>query len=204
MRRRLSTIAVLSLLLGVVACQSTPPPHFYLISEPRLAPSPARSSADGVHLVVSSFSVDSPYDGDQLVYRVGADSPEIAYYAHHRWAAPLREQLPTVALSAFGDLPGLASIFPMGAGRNYDVELLGRLLYLEELDLPGEQSARVGLELALVDREGERLWSQTVSAKIGGQAEEVTDIVGYMRRALEDVFQQARPGLSEALAKLTE
>lgn len=207
MRIRPSAVlpVALFLLAGLAfACKSVPPSHLYVVTTPDAALPVGDSSGEGVHLGVSPFQVDSPYDGDQLVYRIGRDSPEVGYYAQHRWAAPLRDQLPLMVAAAFTDLPGIASISPIGVGRDYDAELVGRLLYLEELDLPGEQTARVGLELALVDREENRLWSQTVSSEVGGQADEVGQIVRSMRQALEEALRQARPGLAEAAAGLSE
>jgi uncharacterized lipoprotein YmbA len=151
---------------------------------------------------VEAFRVDEPYDGDQLAYRIGRDSPEIAFYAHHRWAAPLREQLALAVATYFSDLPGVASITPISVGRSHDGTLVGRLLFLEELDVPGEQIARLGLELALVDRQGMQVWSQTVTSQVTSQAREVPDIVRSMRQALRQAFDQMRPALSAAVASL--
>ena len=204
MSSRLVLVLLVSAGLWTVACRSVPPPHFYLLTAQEApAATPGRSES-GIHLAVETFRVDSPYDGDQLAYRVGRDSPEIAFYAHHRWAASLRLQLPLAVAAAFTDLPGVASIEPSAVGRSYDGSLVGRLLFLEELDLPTEQIARVALELALVDRQGDRVWSQTVAAQVSGQAEDVPSIVRSMRQALRQAFDQLRPALSAAVADLLE
>lgn len=201
MRTEFLVAALLPVVVGAVACRSVPP-HFYVITLPEVPAVAEDSNDDGVRLGIAPFTVDSPYDGDQLIYRVGRDSPEIAFYAHHRWAASLRDQLPLAATATFGDLPGVTSIAPIEVGRSYDGELVGRLLYLEELDVPGEQIARVGLELALLDRDNQQIWFQTVSAQVSGQAVDVPDMVRYMRRALQDALSQARSGLAAAVAQL--
>lgn len=204
MNRMLLRVALPLLALGMVTCRSAPPAHFYLITRLDATSLPEESTDQGVQLGVPPFNVDSPYDGDQLVYRVGQESPEIAYYTYHRWAAPLRDQLPLAVIAAFGDLPGVASIAPVGVGRRHDAALVGRLLYLEELDLPGEQIARIGLELALVDRSDRQIWRRRVAAQAGGLAGEVPEIVTYMRQALEEALRQVRPGLQAAVARMSD
>jgi uncharacterized lipoprotein YmbA len=202
MSRRLALGALISAALGLGACRSAPSPHYYLIAPQEISVAAPNPSEQGLHLAVEAFRVDAPYDGDQLAYRVGRDSPEIVFYAHHRWAASLREQLALAVAASFSDLPGVASITPISVGRSHDGTLVGRLLFLEELDVPGEQIARLGLELALVDRQGMQVWSQTVTSQVTSQAREVPDIVRSMRQALRQAFDQMRPALSAAVASL--
>lgn len=204
MRARSEVCALLVLSLAAMACRSLPPARLYVITPPEVAVQSEGATGEGLRLAVEAFSVDSPYDGDQIAYRVGLDSPEISFYAHHRWAASLRHQLPLVAAAIFANLPTVASITPVAAGRSHDAVLVGRLLYLEELDLPGEQIARVGLELELIDQDDRRVWSQSVAAQVGGQADEVADIVRSMRQAVQKAFDQVRPSLKAAVLGLSE
>ena len=201
MIRGILSVSLLPVVLVLTACRSAPPQHYYVIAQSEV-PSNVKSTAeDGCRLAIAPFRVDAPYDEDQLIYRIGRDSPEIVFYAHHRWAASLSEQLQLAASTTFRDLPGISSIGPLEVDRSYNAVLLGRLLYLEELDLPEEQVARVGIELTLLNRAGQQIWSQTVSARVGGLAADVPAIVRHMRRALQQAFSEARPGLSAAVAQ---
>ena len=202
MIRRHMTGWLLLSTLSLVGCRSAPAEHYYVVVQAEVAPVAGSTRSTGLRLGIAPFSVDSPYDEDQLVYRVGRDSPEVAFYSHHRWAAPLQDQLQLAAATAFLDLPGVASTGPLGIDRDYDAVLLGRLLYLEELDVPEEQIARIGIELILINRHNQQIWSQAVSAHVGGQAADVPTIVRQMSRALQEALGKARPGLNAAIAKL--
>lgn len=188
--------------LAAGACRSQPPSHLYVIAQPDAAMATAATS--GLRLAVRPFRVEPPYDDARLVYRVGSDSPEIGFYAYHRWAAPLGDQLAQAAIASFADLPDVGSIFRAAVGREHDAVLVGRLLYLEELDLPGEQIAHIGVELALLDEGGREVWAETVSGRVSGRADEVSEIVMGMRRATFEALGRARPGLTAGLAALTD
>ena len=70
---RLAMFLLTLLVLG--ACGSAPTTRYYV-----LAPTPPTlvgdSSLEGLRVGVEPFTVDPPYDRDQLVYRLGVDSVE--------------------------------------------------------------------------------------------------------------------------------
>ncbi len=196
----MSARAVAGLLLALAAggCGGLPPTHYYLL-ESRADAVPA-ARADGLLVGVRPFRVDPPYDQDRIVYRVGADSPEVGFYEYHRWAAPLGRMLPVVVADALAGVPGIASIDPVQPGRRYSAWLRGRVLAFEEVDLPSGERVRVRLELSLVDEAGETLWSERVAGEATARSDTVPNIVERMRAVLEERLAQSRGSLARAIA----
>ncbi len=185
-----------SLLAG---CAKIPPTHYYVLSTP--AP-PHTTIRKGLRVGVQPFRVNPPYDQDRIVYRVGSESPEVGFYAYHRWAAPLGRMLPGAVSLLLESGNPLASFEPAMPDRNYAAILDGHLLLLEEVDTPAEQQARLRLSLVLRSSAGEELWSASVFRSVSGQAEGVDEIVLQMRTALEGALRQMRPGITAALQSL--
>jgi len=197
--KRSMAIALLTCLasLGLAACAGrVPATHYYLLEPPDVSPAGPRPS--GATIGVRPFRVDPPYDRDRIVYRVGADSAEVGFYAYHRWAAPLERMLPRVAAATFADLPGVRGVEPAVSGRRYDAQLHGRVHVFEEIDTADGQRVRVELSLTLV-RDDTELWSQTVVGEDELSTEEVGRIVESMRAALNEALESARAGLAGAV-----
>jgi len=68
------------------ACRSAPTTHYYVLTPTRQVPDVAAAASDstGLRIGVEPFTVDPPYDRDQLVYRLGVDSVEVGFYTFHR------------------------------------------------------------------------------------------------------------------------
>lgn len=197
MRPRQS-IKLLSLLLLLTACRSAPTTRYYVLAPARTAPEPVATAASssGLRIGVEPFTVDPPYDRDQLVYRLGADSVEVGFYSYHRWAAPLSELVAVAMVEGLQGTPGVDAIEPWSSGGDYNATLRGRVVYLEEIDVPGQQEARLRLELRLVDVEGAMIWSQEVFGSAQGQTDSVAEIVEQLYEAFDEALQQARSGLA--------
>jgi len=193
-------IELLSLLLLVTACRSAPTTRYYVLAPSKTAPEAVASATgeSGLRIGVEPFTVDPPYDRDQLVYRLGVDSVEVGFYSYHRWAAPLSELVAVAMAEGLRGTPGLESVEPWTSGGEYDALLHGRVLYLEEIDVPGQQEARIRLELRLVDMEGSMIWSQEVSGAASGQSDTVAQIVEQLYSAFDQALEQARAGLTRA------
>lgn len=191
---------ILALLL-VAGCRSAPTTRYYVVAPTRTAPVAVAESGDSsdLRIGVEPFAVDPPYDRDQLVYRLGADSVEVGFYSYHRWAAPLSDLLAVAMAEGLRGTPGIASIEPWSSGGDYDALLRGRVIYLEEIDVPGQQEARMRLELRLVSADGSTLWSQEVSGSAAGQNETVAQIVEQLYAAFDKALEEARSGLRRAL-----
>jgi uncharacterized lipoprotein YmbA len=135
-----------------------------------------------------------------LVYRKTRNSSEVGFYAYHRWASPLGRLVAVALADGLSGATGIASIEPSSSSGAYDAHLGGRIIYLEEIDLPTSQEARLALDLRLVDSEGNTLWSQTLSSSVSGQADSATDIMRQITEAFADLLSQARQSLSETIA----
>ncbi len=191
----------LVLALVFVGCAArTPPAHYYLLEPLDSLPGEALGSvpAGGITIGVGPFEIDPPYDQDRIVYRVGEDSPEVGFYAYHRWAAPLARMVPRVVAAGLGGIDGIKSIEPAIAGRQYDGRVYGRVLTLEEIDTSGGATAHARLMLILVLGDVE-IWSGTTHAEATIATRDVGDVVERMRAALSEAVTRARPGVQQAL-----
>jgi uncharacterized lipoprotein YmbA len=191
-------VAIFGTLFG--ACSSAPTTHYYLLSPTRPAPATSAEATGTVGLTigVEPFTVDPPYDRDQLVYRLGTDSVEVGFYTYHRWAAPLGDLVAVSIAEGLRDTPGIDRIEPVTSGGDYAAFLRGRVLYLEEIDTPGQQMARLGLELRLISRDGKTLWTAEVEGSAAGSNETVAGIVEQLYQAFDQALEQARSGLAAA------
>lgn len=198
--RRLALRLVVPLLAA--ACGSVPPTRYYVLAPARPAAAVAAVEPNGLRIGVEPFTVDPPYDRDQLVYRLSTDSVEVGFYAYHRWAAPLGELVAVAMAEGLRGTAGVAVIEPLTSGGDYSAFLRGRVVYLEEIDLPDRQQARVRCELRLVSAAGEMLWSQEVSGAAEGTSDTVAEVVEQLYSAFGQALEQARSGLVGALSRL--
>jgi hypothetical protein len=130
---------------------------------------------------------------------MGADSVEVGFYEYHRWAAPLGALVSVAMAQGLRGTPGVASIEPVSAAGSYSAFLRGRVIYLEEIDLPQGQQARLQLELRLVDTAGLSLWAREVSGSAAGDSETVAEVVERLYKAFGQALEEARSSLAEAL-----
>lgn len=190
------------LLVGslALACRSATQTRYYILAPARSATAGETPAgvATGLRIGVEPFTVDPPYNRDQLVYRVGPDSVEVGFYDYHRWAAPLGELVAVAMADGLRGTAGVDAIEPVTSGGDYTAFLRGRVVYLEEIDLPERQQARLQLELRLVDQTGSTLWSQEVAGSAEGKNETVADIVESLYQAFDQALQEARSGLAVA------
>jgi uncharacterized lipoprotein YmbA len=186
------------------ACGSSlPPTHYYVLELDPAATGSVTSTADSSNvwtIGVRAFAVDSPYDGDRIVYRVGDGSSEVGFYSYHLWAAPLGEMLPALVATGLDGARGASIIEPVVAGRRYDAYLEGRVLALEEIDLADRQQARAEIALRLVGRDGAELWTDVVSARGETRTDQVGQVVDALTTALGESLAGARETLGVALA----
>ena len=198
-----SRLGALVVLCGLIAgcAGGMPTTHYYVLRPPSEAQGEARIATveDGLVVGVEAFAVDPPYDQDRIVYRRGRDSPEVGFYAYHRWASPLGRLVSIAFAERLRGTPGIAAIEPATTSDDYSARLRGRVLYLEEVDSEDGQEARVAVELELWDRDGRALWSQTVSGTASGRAVTGDEVVLLVRRAFDSALETARQGLTAAL-----
>ncbi|MGB7490971.1 MAG: ABC-type transport auxiliary lipoprotein family protein, partial [Thermoanaerobaculia bacterium] len=172
---------------------------YYILAPTRPAPDVAAPASDpaGLTIGVEPFTVDPPYDRDQLVYRLGTDSVEVGFYTYHRWAAPLGDLVAVSMAEGLRGTPGIDRIEPVTAGGDYSAFLRGRVVYLEEIDVPDQQLARLGLELRLVGKDDQMIWSGEVEGSAAGSNETVAGIVEQLYEAFDQALEQARAALAQ-------
>jgi len=194
-------IFVLTWAFLIPGCARLPTTHYYVL-EPQgkvAEQSPRSAHQNGLVIGVEAFLVDPPYDQDRIVYRVGEDSPEVGFYAYHRWAAPLSRMLPPIVAAQFRGTTGVSSIGPIASGRDYAAFLEGRVLELEQIDVSEGQRVRVRLELTLRLEDGTALFSETLTAETVTRTRKVSEVVEQMSTALSQALNEAREGFQRAL-----
>ncbi|MEO1370299.1 MAG: ABC-type transport auxiliary lipoprotein family protein, partial [Acidobacteriota bacterium] len=130
----------------------------------------------------------------------GEASGEVGFYERHRWAAEPGRLVSTALAAGLRQLDGLATSEPARAIGKYDLVLSGRVVSLEEVDLPGSHVARIGLDLRLYSNaDGALLWSGFLTAESRGQAADASDIMGQMQEAFEQLLDQLRREMGAAL-----
>lgn len=197
MRETIRALLTGCAVLPMLACSQLPPTHYYVLEAAHPA---AEAHAEGWRIGVRRFHVDAPYDRSSLAYRVGETSPEIRYYAYHQWAAPLSDLMAEATAEGLGGTAGIGAIEPLRPGRDYDALLEGRLLAIEEIDLPGgDQRLRLDLDLALVSARGEQLWTESLRLERTTSTVEVEGIVRGFGELLAEGLQAARAPLAATL-----
>jgi uncharacterized lipoprotein YmbA len=195
---------VLGLAAGTVlgACVgggSLPVTHYYTLRPAAEAEPPETVGAPGLVVGVRSFTVDPPYDQDRLVYRNGSESTEVRFYAYHRWAAPLGRLIAVALADGLSGTGGIATIEPARALVDYSAFLDGRLIYLEEVDSPGREEARMALELVLKDAAARVIWQSTLTGSATGSPGDVPGVMALIRQAFDDVTDAAASEISATL-----
>jgi uncharacterized lipoprotein YmbA len=186
-------------LLALSGCASIPATHYYVLTLPAAPGDADPSPAGSLTIGVSPFSVEAPYDQEQIVYRLGG-GPEVGFYAYQRWAVPLAQMLASVSAQALQGLPGVAQIEPRVSGRAYGAYLSGHLLALEEIDTPDGQTGYVRFALALHRPDGAPLWSGSFEGKTKTHTRDVRAVVEAMQAALGRALASAKGELAAAIA----
>lgn len=199
-----SIVLAIFLVIALGGCGGRVPSTHYYVLEPQdvFRPEAAAAVLEGWTVGIETFRVDPPYDQDRIVYRVGENSPEVGFYAYHRWAAPLARMLPRVVAGALGGVAGTKSIEPLAPERSYDAYLSGRVLAFEEVDTSEGHRVRVRLALRLSAHD-EEIWSDTVTGQAALSSDDVGDVVIEMRSALADALRGARHEMQVALLERT-
>lgn len=191
-------LGVVLLALAAVACRPIPVTHYYVLAPPE---QDAGNAGVGVRLGVETFAVDPPYDQERLVYRVGRAASEVGFYDHHRWAAPPGRLVATALAAGLAGTPGLAAVEPARVNGDYSALLAGRVIALEEVDLPERQLARIQVDLKLFDENGALVWSRLVTVEDGGRAEDVADVMRRMQSAFAKLVAEVRSALESFLGR---
>jgi uncharacterized lipoprotein YmbA len=187
-------------LVALAGCASIPVTHYYELTLPPAAPAADPGLPGALTIGVDPFIVDAPYDQDEIVYRVEG-TPEVGFYAYHRWALPLSVMLARLTAEALQGVPGVALIEPRDPEHHYAAYLTGHLLALAEVDTPGEQAGTVQFGLALLRPDGTPLWSGHFKATTSTHTRDVQAVVEAMQAALARALASARGELATAIVR---
>ncbi len=184
---------------AALACAgSLPETHYYTLLPPQnFQATTGAEEIGGFAIGVESFTVDPPYDQDRLVYRPVEASAEVGFYAYHRWASPLGRLVAVALADGLRGTAGVAAIEPAVSTGSYSARLRGRVIRFEEVELASTREARMTVEVELVDRDGERLWKETITSS--GRSGVGSDPIAHFNSAFEDLLDQARASLAAAL-----
>jgi len=101
---RRATLAALGAAAAISAgCGTTPDPVFYTLS----APEPAPTGTSAVSVMVGPVALPDAIDRPQLVTSSGDNRVEL--HEFHRWAQPLRSEIPRVVAAQLGRALGTAN-----------------------------------------------------------------------------------------------
>jgi uncharacterized lipoprotein YmbA len=101
MRRMLPAVAVLLLIGG---CGTSPTPRFYTLTPPAPAAEAPTAAAGRPRIRVGPVVLPDAVNRPQLVTRAGAN--EVAIAEQHRWAAPLKDEVPRTLAADLARLTG--------------------------------------------------------------------------------------------------
>ncbi len=187
------------LITPVLGCAGRlPETHYYTLLPPQnFQATTGAEEIGGFAIGVESFTVDPPYDQDRLVYRPVEASAEVGFYAYHRWASPLGRLVAVALADGLRGTAGVAAIEPAVSTGSYSARLRGRVIRFEEVELASTREARMTVEVELVDRDGERLWKETITSS--GRSGVGSDPIAHFNSAFQDLLDQARASLAVAL-----
>ncbi len=118
-------IAIAALCVAAAAgCGTTPKAHFYTLSAVPVAVRSAAQSAAGYGVTVGPITVPEAVDRPQIVVRLSPSQVEISEL--HRWAAPLKSEIPRVIAEHLTRLLETARVwaYPGAAGLESDYRVL--------------------------------------------------------------------------------
>ena len=91
----------------LTSCGSPPKERFYTLSAAGVAANATAAEA-GDHVVVGPVTLPEVVDRPQLVVRIGAN--EVAILEQHRWAEPLKSEIPRLIARTLSQLLGTSQV----------------------------------------------------------------------------------------------
>ncbi|TGU72406.1 membrane integrity-associated transporter subunit PqiC [Geomonas terrae] len=117
------TVSVLPVLFGLfllsAGCVRSPGVTFYTLT-PAAVPEVEASSAQALSVRVGPVTLPELLDRPQLVVRVAPN--RVAILESHRWAEPLKEEIPRLLSQDIGRRLGSNRVFAYGQGAGVDVK----------------------------------------------------------------------------------
>lgn len=192
------------LLLVLAGCGGAiPKTHYYVLSLP---PSPnangagmAARPAGSRSLAVLPLRAPEQLEQDRIVYR---PSPvELDYYDYHRWAQRPTSVLTEALVERLRASHAFSAVFLFDGRAKPDYLLRTSLERLDEIDSPGNVTARADISAEIVElKTGQIAWTGSCSQSGPVGASEVKSVVEGMSRVADDCLKQITASI-ETFAK---
>lgn len=188
---------------AILACAPTvPTTHLYRVnlpSTPGTAPGPCEPARRG-SLLVRDMRVDGAYDDTRMMYR--ESEYRLQRYEYHEWIVPPGELVSDALRDGYAASGWFARV-EREADASIDVELHGRVLAIEEVDLSRTRwAAHLRLELELFDaRTHERLWAHEYDLTRPLAARSPDGLAAAISAGLREVIDASAPSLGAASSR---
>ncbi len=137
MRRRLGIVTVWLVAAVLAGCSTSPEPRFYTLSAGGIPASDRTDKAVAEYTVtVGPVTLPEMVDRPQLVVRVGANQVELL--DQHRWAEPLKSEIPRVVAEHLAQLLGARQVvtYPHNASFTAEYQVLLDIQHFDSV--PGQ------------------------------------------------------------------
>ncbi len=166
---------------ALVACSSTPQPVFYTLDNGAAS---VTQSGKTPSVVLTQTSLPELIDRPQLIVRTGNNQVRIS--EQHRWAEPLRREIPRVLANDLGQLLGSSRVvaLPIDAqGFSADFRVS---LDIQRLEASDKNGADIDLLWRIEDRQGKTITGRS-TLREATTGEDYVALVAAQRRALSRV-----------------
>lgn len=200
-KRTMRVIETAVLLTMVAGCGASRPVRYYTLERPPASEAPAAGTYP-VSLLVGRIRSTRLLEDDRIVY--GMSDVEMGVYNEHRWAEPPAEMIETMLVERLRSTGEYKSIERLAGATRGNYVVRGRLISLEEVDLPSGIVARFSMELELFRPEtGTVVWTEAYSHDEPVRKKTVNDVVEAQQRNVETGLTQLTAGLGQYFASQT-
>ena len=121
-RRVLSALMLLGLVYGFAACSISPKVNFYTLSA-TAGPDEVKPATAPFAISIGPVSLPEIVDRSQLVLQLNGNQVELLEF--HRWAEPLKSQIPRLMADNVGRLLGSGRVFayPQSVGTDAEIRV---------------------------------------------------------------------------------
>jgi len=196
-RAALALAALLPACAAMIAgCGTSPTPQYYTLSVD--APSGATAAGDLPSIAVGAVTVPDAVDRPQFVVRTGAN--EVKLEEQHRWAGPLKSELPRVLAGNLARATGNSRIsaYPESASLGADYRVL---VDFQRFD--GAPGGEVALDAlwTVVAAKGDVVRSGRASVREPVSGNDYAALVAAYSRGVSQVSAMIAAGLKDLPAK---
>lgn len=183
----------LLLIAALGACSSTPQAIFYTLDNGAVSKA-GRGMAPSV--VLTQTTLPELIDRPQLIVRTGNNQVRVS--ERHRWAEPLRREIPRVLANDLGQLLNSSRVVAMSIdAQRFDADFRVSLDVLR-LDVTEKKGADIDLLWRIEDRQGKTMTGRS-TLRDTTDSEDYVALVAAQRRALSQVAIE----MAEQIHRLT-